>query len=128
MRCFRLSLNQYLILSKQILKNCNLGNSLAVQRLGVHTSTAAGWGSIPGWGTKILQNALRGQKKKNCILYCHFRPGWISRHRIYLKQLNKETKYMKQWFSGIGQQAVHESDLWEKGANKVNPMIAQATG
>ena len=35
---------------------------------------------------------------------------------------------MKQWFSGIGQQAVHESDLWEKGANKVNPMIAQATG
>ena len=35
---------------------------------------------------------------------------------------------MKQWFSDIGQQIVYENDLWEKGTNKVNPMIVQATG
>ena len=33
------------------------GNSLAVQWLGLHTSTAGGTGSIPGWGTKIPQAA-----------------------------------------------------------------------
>ena len=39
-------------------------NSLAVQRLGLCTSTAGGPGSIPGWGTKIPQAARRGQKKE----------------------------------------------------------------
>ena len=39
------------------------GNSLVVQRLGLHASTAGGPGSIPGWGTKILQAAQHGQKK-----------------------------------------------------------------
>ena len=29
------------------------GNSLALQWVGLHTSTAEGPGSIPGWGTKI---------------------------------------------------------------------------
>ena len=32
-----------------------LGNLLAVQRLGLYTSTAGGTGSIPGGGTKITQ-------------------------------------------------------------------------
>ena len=32
-----------------------LGNSLAVQLLGLYTLTAKGQGSIPGWGTKVPQ-------------------------------------------------------------------------
>ena len=42
----------------------NLGNSMAVQWLGLHASTAVGWGSILGQGTKIPQAKQRGQKKK----------------------------------------------------------------
>ena len=34
---------------------CMAGNSLAVQWLGRHAFTAEGAGSIPDWGTKILQ-------------------------------------------------------------------------
>ena len=41
-----------------------LGNSLVVKSLGLHASTAGGMGSIPGWGTKILQAAQCSQKKK----------------------------------------------------------------
>ena len=44
-------------------KKNSLGNSLAVQGLGLHTFTAEGLGSIPGQGTKILQ-AVPGKKKK----------------------------------------------------------------
>ena len=42
-----------------------MGTSLAVQWLGLHASTAAGTGSIPGRGTKIPQAGWRGQKHKN---------------------------------------------------------------
>ena len=35
-----------------------------VQGLGLHTFTAEGTGSVPGWGTKIPQAAQWGQKKK----------------------------------------------------------------
>ena len=38
------------------------GNSLAVQWLGLHTSTAEGPGSVPGRGSKIPQAARGGQK------------------------------------------------------------------
>ena len=38
-----------------------LGNSLAVQWLGLLTFTAEGTGSIPGWGTKIPQAVRPGQ-------------------------------------------------------------------
>ena len=41
-----------------------LGNSLAVQWLGLSTFTAKGTGSIPGRGTKIPQAAWCGHKKK----------------------------------------------------------------
>ena len=44
-------------------KPCELGNSLAVQWLGLHAFTAEGPGSISGGGTKILQ-AVAGKKKK----------------------------------------------------------------
>ena len=42
----------------------NGGNSLAVQWLKLHVSTAGGPGSIPGQGTNILQAAWCHQKKK----------------------------------------------------------------
>ena len=45
-------------------KRVSLGNSLEVQWLGLRAFTAAGPGSIHGQGTKILQSAQRGQKKK----------------------------------------------------------------
>ena len=40
------------------------GNSLLVQWLGLHASTAGSPGLISGWGTKILQAANLDQKKK----------------------------------------------------------------
>ena len=51
---------------KTSLKNKGLGNSLAVQWLGLHASTAGGPGSIPGPGTKILasREARLGKEKK----------------------------------------------------------------
>ena len=41
-----------------------LGNSLAVQWLGLRASMVGGTGSIPGQGTKIPRIMLHGQKKK----------------------------------------------------------------
>ena len=41
------------------------GNSLVVQWLRLCAFTVEGLGSIPGWGTKILQDTQHGQKKKN---------------------------------------------------------------
>lgn len=40
------------------------GNSLVVLWSGLHTFTAEGMGSVPGWGNKILQTAQCSQKKK----------------------------------------------------------------
>ena len=40
------------------------GNSMLVQWLGLHASTAGSPGLISGWGTKILQAAHLDQKKK----------------------------------------------------------------
>ena len=55
-----------------ILKNMILGNSLAVQWLGVSALTAGGLCSIPGWGTKIPQAVWYGQKKQQGL------PWWRS--------------------------------------------------
>ena len=41
---------------------------LAVQRLGLRTSTAGDLGSIPGRGAKILQAAWHGQKKNHLAM------------------------------------------------------------
>ena len=41
-----------------------LGNSLAIQRLGLCAFSAVGPNSAPGWGTKILQALLHSQKTK----------------------------------------------------------------
>ena len=38
-----------------------MGNSLAVQWLGLHASTAGGTGLIPGQGAKVLHAAWHGQ-------------------------------------------------------------------
>ena len=45
-------------------KNGQNGNSLAVQWLGLHTSTAEDTGSIPGQGTKIPHAMWCWKKKK----------------------------------------------------------------
>ena len=42
----------------------SIGNSLAIQWLGLSTFTAEGPGSVPGRGTKILKASRCGQKKK----------------------------------------------------------------
>ena len=41
-----------------------VGNSLAVQWIGLRAFTAKGLSSIPGWGTKIPQAAQRSKKKR----------------------------------------------------------------
>ena len=38
--------------------------SLAVQQLGLHSSTARGMGSISGWGTKVLLAVWFGQRER----------------------------------------------------------------
>ena len=48
---------------------CAHGSSLAAQWLALCDFTAQGPGSIPGWGTKILQATQSSQKKKNKKLY-----------------------------------------------------------
>ena len=44
------------------------GNSLVIQWLGFHVSTAKGPGSIAGWGTGIPQAARSGQKKRSNLV------------------------------------------------------------
>ena len=39
-----------------------IGTSLAVQWLGLRASIAGDVGSIPGWGTKVLQGAAKINK------------------------------------------------------------------
>ena len=46
----------------------NLGNSLAVQWLGLHASTAGGTGSIPGRGNYMLHSERKRKEKKNLTL------------------------------------------------------------
>ena len=41
-----------------------VGNSLAVQWLGLRASIAGATDSIPGWGTKMPHAMQHGQKKK----------------------------------------------------------------
>ena len=48
-----------------ILSFKNLGNSVMVQWLGLHASSADSLGSIPGQGTRILQTMQCGFKQTN---------------------------------------------------------------
>ena len=50
-------------------KMSRVGNSLAVQGLGLCASSAKGAGSVPSWGTKILQ-AVQPQKTKLSRISC----------------------------------------------------------
>ena len=52
--------NKYYWILLQII--VDIGNSLAVQWIGLHASTAGGTGSIPGGGTKIPHAAGHGPK------------------------------------------------------------------
>ena len=45
-----------------------MGNSLAVQWLGLHAFTAEAVGSIPGWGTNIPQAARLKKKTDDVFL------------------------------------------------------------
>ena len=54
-------MNEILKLKK---KKKELGNSLVVQWLGLHASTAGGIGSIPGWETNNLHATRHGKKRK----------------------------------------------------------------
>ena len=54
----------YVILSGHMIMKVILGNSVVVQWLGLSAFTVVGLGSIPGWGSKILQAAQHGQKKR----------------------------------------------------------------
>ena len=51
--------NKYYWILLQII--VDIGNSLAVQWIGLHASTAGGTGSVPGWRTKIPHAALHRQ-------------------------------------------------------------------
>ena len=64
-------------------------NSLAVQWLGPGIFTAEGVGSVPGWGTKILQAARHGQKqnKNQKNLTTHLLCGAVSCLSPYIYQL-----------------------------------------
>ena len=55
---------QNLELADENLKIAILGNSLAVQWLGLWASTAGGTGSIPGQGTNMPHAMRHSQKKK----------------------------------------------------------------
>jgi len=47
-----------------VIKKCSIGgNSLVVQWLGLHTSTAVGMSLIPVWRTKIQHASQQDQKK-----------------------------------------------------------------
>ena len=60
------SAKQYMQKYQVVYIEINLGNSLAVQWLGLGTFTEVAWveGSIPDLGTKIPQAAWHGQKEK----------------------------------------------------------------
>ena len=57
--------NQEYKVLRKIDKNRLLGNSLAVQWLGLHAPTAGGTGSIPSWGTKSPHATEHSQKKED---------------------------------------------------------------
>ena len=64
--------------------------SLAVQWLGLCTSTAEGPGSTPGWGTKILQAAWHGQKKNKLIrTYCISQGTLLNTLMAYMAKQSK---------------------------------------
>ena len=53
--------------SRLCMRRSSLGISLAVQWLGLCTSTAEGTGSIPAWGTMIPHAVWLVQKDKDCL-------------------------------------------------------------
>ena len=59
----------------KLIQTC-IGNSLAVQWLGLHAFTAKGMGSIPGQGTKIPQATQysKNKTKENKNKYAHNLP------------------------------------------------------
>ena len=67
-----------------------MGNSLAIQWLGLRASTAGGMGSIPGQETKIPQATWRGQKET------HKKHDWVD-------SLRQESLEEDQFVVALGQ-------------------------
>ena len=73
---FFYSLQPNIILGKGF-KEWTLGNSLVVQWLELHASTAGGMGSVPGWGAKSPQDTQCGKKKTRWIRIDSLRRDWL---------------------------------------------------
>ena len=59
LRSLDITRNQHVVLNSAL----KVRSSLVVHRLGLGTSNRCGLGSVPGWGTEILQTACRGKKE-----------------------------------------------------------------
>ena len=59
-----------------------MGNSLALQWLGLGAFTAVCLGSIPGWGTKISQATRCSQKKKE-YMNAHVKQKLVEQRGYY---------------------------------------------
>ena len=70
------------------------GNSLVVQWLGLCAFTAGGQGSIPGWGTEILQAEWPKKKKKG--------KKWIYLQRYTFHRQNAIRLRRREWPQGMG--------------------------
>ena len=60
LRSLDITRNQHVVLNSEL----KVRSSLVVHRLGLGTSNRCGLGSVPGWGTKILQTTCRGEKRE----------------------------------------------------------------
>ena len=73
----------------QLMKINQVGNSLAIQWLRLHASTAEGTGSTPGKGTKIphasqvRQKKRKGKKRKENLSNCTLKIHAIFQYALY---------------------------------------------
>ena len=109
--------------TKKTLRNC-----LAVQWLGIPTSTEGGVGSTPSWGTKILHAMRCGQKKErkkkktlrfrerlsHVFPLCHWFPGTVPSCglRAGSDSLKLHVPTPRGWAAGTGQLSRAQSWCW----------------
>ena len=77
-----------------------MGTSLAVQGLGFSAFTAEGAGSVPGWGSKILQAAVQ-EKKKRMTCWGARMLSWTHEHHLILFRFIQRTIVVFQYFKYI---------------------------
>ena len=80
------------------------GNFLALQWLGLHTSTAWGPGLIPSWRIKILQAAVKREKWK-CYSLSHVRlfstPWTVARQAALSMEFSRQKYWSHSLLQGI---------------------------